>query len=358
MAEWITIEIGITLAAIAAWPIFVWSFRNLPLERWQFAAILPNPSGGRSDGHWIGTNITFYGVISAAAYVVATAMFIFLCGSVAQPLWGTVVFITTLLAACIPASKLVARWVEGGNVNFTVGGAAFAATLLLPAAVYLARTVATMTGASGSRFDAAALIAAAGLAYVLGEAIGGLGCLSFGCCYGRPISAVGALQRALYGPSATTYRGQFKKISYASNLENAPVVPVQSIASVVLFALFLIGLWLYWQQRFVASALIAVWSSQLWRVYSETLRADYRGGGKFTAYQWMAAATCVLATLSVGMLASDSSSQPRFTQGWASVSQLEVFIALQGLALGIVWFMGRSQVTGALVNLRLFRDRL
>jgi Prolipoprotein diacylglyceryl transferase len=356
MPEWITIEVGLLLAAIIAWPVFLWSFRNLPLERWQFAAILPSPGQPHAHERWIGTNITFYGVISAAAYAVATALFIFLCGSVGQPLWATLAFIVALLAACIPASRLIAKWVEGGNVNFTVGGAAFAAALLLPFVVYLARYVATLTATT--HFDAPALIAAAGLAYVLGEAIGRLGCLSFGCCYGRPISAVGALQRALYGATATTYRGQLKKISYASNLENTPVVPVQSIASVLLFTLFLVGLWLYWQQHFVASALLSVWGSQLWRLYSETLRADYRGGGKFSAYQWMAVATCVLSTVSIGSLAGDSSSHPRFAQGWASVSQLEVFIALQLLAVGIVWFMGRSQVTGALVNLRLFRDRL
>ncbi len=358
MPDWITIEIGLAIAVLAALPIFYWSFRNLPLERWQFAAILPNPnaSGQHADHDWIGTNITFYGVISAAAYAMATAMFIFLCGSVGQPFWATLTFIVALLAACIPASRLIARWVEGGDVNFTLGGAVFTGALLLPVAVFLARWVSQLSGTAS--FNAHALLASAGLAYVLGEAIGRLGCLSFGCCYGRPITAVGAMQRALYGAAATTYRGPLKKISYASNLENTPVVPVQSIASIVLFTLFLIGLWLYWQQQFTACALLSIWGSQIWRLYSETLRANYRGGGKFSAYQWMAVATCIIATISVGTLANDAAVQPRFATGWANLGQLEVFIALQALALGIVWFMGRSQVTGALVNLRLFRERL
>jgi prolipoprotein diacylglyceryltransferase len=356
MSDWITIEIGLGLIALAALPILLWSFRNLPQERWQFAAILPSPDRQQAGHGWVGTNITFYGVISALAYAAASAMFIFLCGSVEQPVWATLVFIVALLAACIPASKLIANWVEGGNVNFTVGGAVFAGALLLPVAVYLARLVAQALGAV--HFNATALLAAAGLAYVLGEAIGRLGCLSFGCCYGRPISEVGPMERALYGSTATTYRGQLKKISYASNMENTPVVPVQSIASVVLFALFLVGLWLFWQQRFVACALLSVWGSQLWRLYSETLRADYRGGGKISTYQWMAIATCIIATFSITASTGDASTQPRFALGWSTVSQLEVFIAVQALALGIVWFMGRSQVTGALVNLRLFRERL
>lgn len=356
MSDWITIEIGLGLIALAAVPILLWSFRNLPQERWQFAAILPSPSRSHAGHGWTGTNITFYGVISALAYAAATAMFIFLCGSIEQSLWPTVTFIVLMLAACIPASKLIAKWVEGGEVNFTVGGAAFAGAILLPIAALAARSVAQALGAT--HFNAPALLAAASLVYVLGEAIGRLGCLSFGCCYGRPISEVGPMERALYGSAATTYRGQLKKISYASNLENTPVVPVQSIASVVLFALFLIGLWLYWQQQFVACALVSIWGSQLWRLYSETLRADYRGGGKFSAYQWMAIATCLIATISIVAMRGDASTQPRFSLGWVAVSQIEVFIAIQALALGIVWFMGRSQVTGALVNLRLFRERL
>ncbi len=353
MPNWLNIELGLTLVALCAWPVFLWCFRNLPNERWQFAAILPSPNRQQTDHDWIGTNITFYGVISALAYAAATATFVFLCGSMGQPLWPTLAFICLMLAVCTPASKLIAHWVEGGNVNFTIGGATFAGALLLPIALFLSARIA----ADG--FNAIALIAAAGLAFVLGEAIGRFGCLSFGCCYGRRLSDVGPLQRALYGRTATTYRGPLKKISYVSNMENTPVVPVQSIASVVLFVLFLLGLWLFWRQNFAACALLVIWGSQSWRVYSETLRADYRGGSRVSAYQWMALATCVITTVTV-LTASigESSVAPSSVAGWASLGRVDVLIAIQGLAAGIVWFMGRSQVTGALVNLRLYRERL
>ena len=163
MPDWITIEIGLGLIALAALPILLWSFRNLPQERWQFAAILPSPNRQLAEHGWTGTNITFYGVISALAYAVATAMFIFLCGSVGQPLWATLTFIIVLLATCIPASKLIAKWVEGGNVNFTVGGAVFAGAVLLPVAVFMARSVAQALGTA--HFNATALLASVGLAY-------------------------------------------------------------------------------------------------------------------------------------------------------------------------------------------------
>jgi len=356
MPEWITIEMGLAAILLVTAPVLYWCFRNLPQERWQFAAILPSPVRTAADHAWSGTNITFYGVISALAYAAAVTTFIFLCGTVQQPVVATLCFIGSLLLICIPASRLVARWVEGGRANFTVGGAVFAGALLLPIAVQCARYVAHALGTTS--FNATALIASASLAYVLGEAIGRLGCLSLGCCYGRPISEIGPLQRALYGTTATTYRGQLKKISYASNLENTPVVPVQSIASVVLLLLFVVGAWLFWRQQFVASALLSVWGSQLWRLYSETLRADYRGGGSISAYQWMAVATCAIATITIAAAAGDTTLAPRFVHGWQAISQIEVFIGIQALALGIVWFMGRSTVTGALVNLRLFRERM
>ena len=351
MPNWLTIELGLTLLTLCSWPVFLWCFRNLPNERWQFAAILPSPDRQQIDHEWIGTNITFYGVISALAYAAATSAFVFLCGSVGQPLWPTLTFIGLLLAVCIPASKLIAMWVEGGNVNFTVGGATFAGALFLPIALLISARTAT------NGFNAIALVAAAGLAYVLGEAIGRFGCLSFGCCYGRRLSDVGPLQRALYGSTATTYRGQLKKISYASNMENTPVVPVQSIASVVLFVLFLLGLWLFWRQSFAACALLVIWGSQSWRVYSETLRADYRGGSKISAHQWMALATCVITTATILTATNGASAVPSSVAGWASLARTEVVVAIQVLTVGIVWFMGRSQVTGALVNLRLFRER-
>ena len=79
---------------------------------------------------------------------------------------------------------------------------------------------------------------------------------------------------------------------------------------------------------------------------------------KISAYQWMALATCVITTVSITALSDNPVARPYFTYGWAAVSQIEVFLSIQLLALGIIWFMGRSQVTGALVELRLFRERL
>ena len=42
---------------------------------------------------------------------------------------------------------------------------------------------------------------------------------------------------------------------------------------------------------------ITIAVTQLWRLYSETLRADYRGGGEVSVYQWMAVAGVVYAAV-------------------------------------------------------------
>lgn len=353
MSHLFTIELSILLAILVAIPLFLWSFRNLPDERWQFLAILPTPKAG---AEWLGTNITFYGLISAVAYAVSVGCFIFLCAAIDEPAWPVAVFIVCALTIAIPASRQVARWVEGGNANFTIGGALFATVLSLPLTIGLAKWAANAT--TSQSLDALAMLAAAAISYTLGEAIGRLACLSFGCCYGKPLDQAGPLQRALYGRGATTYRGKMKKIAYASNLENTPVIPVQSIASVVLFGLFLAGLWLFWRQHYGAAFSVCLWGSQLWRIYSETLRADYRGKASFSAYQWMAVATCALATAGMLLIADSSNPAPDFLRAWSVFSQLPVIVALQLLAALIVWYMGRSTVTGATVQLQLFREKL
>ena len=353
MTNLFTIEISIALAIMVAIPLFLWSFRNLPDERWQFLAILPTPKNGAD---WLGTNITFYGLISAIAYAVSVGMFIFLCAAVDQPFWPVAVFILCSLAIAIPASRQVARWVEGGSANFTIGGALFATVLCLPLTMGLANWV-TSTFVT-KPLGALALLSAASLAYVLGEAIGRLGCLSFGCGYGKPLDKSGPLERALYGRSATTYRGKLKKITYASNMENTPVIPVQSITSIVLFGLFLVGLWLFWRQHYGIALCVCLWGSQIWRVYSETLRADYRGEAHFTAYQWMAVATCAFATAAMLLLSDTAIPAPDFIRAWNAVTRLPVVVAIQLLAVLIIWYMGRSTVTGATVQLQLFREKL
>jgi hypothetical protein len=353
MLNAMTIEITIALIALVAFFTLRWSFRHLPEERWQFFAVLPVARDGEG---WQGVNITYYGVISALAYGVSIALFIFLCGAANQPSLLVMLFVVALLSVAIPASKWIAYWVEGSRATFTVGGALFITAMCAPILFYSVNAVGGVLGIGG--LHAPSVVAAATLSYCLGEAIGRLGCLSFGCCYGKQLNDAGPIERLLYGASATTYRGRLKKISYASNLESIPVIAVQSVASVVLFALFLFGLWLFWLHYFSIALIVTLVGSQLWRLYSETLRADYRGDARFTAYQKMAIVT-LLVTLAVSIALSNVASVSLNAQrGFDALLRVEVLLSLQIIFIAIVYFMGRSTVTGAHLQMRLFRDRL
>ncbi len=345
------IEVGLLLLCLIAWPIFRWGFRNLPGEGWQIAWVIParNPSG---DGlSWPAVNITFYGVISALAYAVAAFAYLFLMAAFGQSLVGASVYAGILLAIGVPASKWVNRVVEG-QAGHTIGGAVFTVIASALPALWLTQWCVGLVGEV--RLDGLIAVTCASASYVLGESIGRLACLSFGCCYGKPISQCTSLQRALYGPSATVYRGRMKKIAYASNLDGEPVVAVQSIACVLLFALFVVVVWLLWRGHAPFALVAAISGSQLWRAYSETLRADFRGRDGFTVYQGMALIGAMLAPVYAWLLPSSAAPLvPQAALGWKSVLTVEVLLACQLLGLGILAFMGRSYITSARLDFQL-----
>jgi hypothetical protein len=357
MQNMMTIEFTLLTLAIIGFISLRWAFKHLPEERWQFFDVLPI---ARTERGWQGVNITYYGIISALAYCIAIALFVFLCGAAKQSALLVSLFLAGLLAVAIPASKLIARWVEGSRATFTVSGALFVTCLVSPAVFYAVNALGHWWNVTA--LHAPAVIAAATISYCLGEAVGRLGCLSFGCCYGKPLADAGPIEQLIYARTATTYRGSLKKIAYASNLESVPVIAVQSVASVVLFALCLIGLWLFWSQSFAAALVVSLGGSQVWRVYSESLRADDRGETSatsgFTAYQWMALLTTVVTLIAAWRLSELSPTMLVATSGFDALLRADVVFALQLLFIGIVWFMGRSTVTGAHLQLLLFREKL
>jgi hypothetical protein len=351
MNELFTIELGIVLLAFLGISIFRWAFKTLTREGWQIALAVPLRTSSQMNRFWPAINFTFYGVISGLAYGIAVALFIFLVGAYKQPVASAALFAALLLAVGIPASKLVARWVEG-IPGHTIGGALFA--VLVSAIPALSITKWLTEALALPAFDAGVVIAAACIAYVLGEAIGRLACLSFGCCYGRPLSQCTSLQKALYSRFTDTYRGRFKKIAYAGGLNDQPVIAVQSIACAVLFVLFLLALWMFWKGHIAASIVTALGGSQLWRVYSEQLRADFRGRDGFTHYQAMAIVGALLSTAFAWFYgqAAPSALASAFA-GWRAVTQSEVIVASQLLAVLIVLFMGRSSVTSSRLEMLL-----
>src|SRR5690606_17646535 len=137
------------------------------------------------------------------------------------------------------------------------------------------------------------MLAAMAIAYVIGEGVGRLACISFGCCYGKPVEDSPAVLRLLAQRYGEVLEGETKKIAFAGGMEGRSVIPIQAVTC-SLYTLLAIGCaMLFFHQQFELAFGLALVGSQLWRLYSETLRADYRGGSKqISAYQVMALVAC------------------------------------------------------------------
>lgn len=334
--------------------LFIWSFRTLPNEGWQILAAVP--AYKEDSGSWKGVNFTYYGLFNAGAYTAATALCLVLMGALSVPLPATLALAGTLLAACIPSSKAIARIVEKKRHTFTIGGASFVGFLTAPWAIFLINRASP--GPEGLTIPLLPALAALSIAYIFGEGIGRLACISFGCCYGRALSDSHPILQRLFGRLSFIFRGDTKKIAYASAMDGKKVLPVQGITCVVYAAAGLLGLAFFLAARPAASFVLCVATAQGWRCLSECLRADFRGSGKITAYQWMAAMAVLYSGLVAIYFDTPSMPEPDITAGLATMWNPAVILALEGLWVFSFLYTGRSMVTGSLLHFYVRKDRI
>jgi len=343
---------GLFLAVLALGCLLYlgWGFRVLPKERWQILASVPLRM--EPGGQWQGLNLTWYGLLSANAYWMAAALFWVLLRARGTQEMVILLFAALLLALCVPASSWMARLVEGKTATLTVGGAVFVGLLASPLALVLTQKI------LGVHIELLPLMAALGAAYALGEGLGRLACVSFGCCYGKPLEAAGPLTKKLFGRFHFAFAGATKKAAYAGNLEGRPLVPIQAITALIYLGVALAGSFLFLRQHYGAGFLLCVLGTQLWRVCSETLRCDWRGGGRLSAYQWMGL-ICIPFALLVSLVSPVPMEAPvRIAEGLGDLWQPAPLVALHCLWLGIFLFTGRSLVTGSTMQFHVHGDRI
>jgi hypothetical protein len=331
-----------------------WGSRILPEERWQFMASMPRQR--RADGPWEGTNLTWYGFFSANAYLVAVALFLLLTGTLALPRSAMALYALALLAICVPASTLVARIVEKKAHTFTVGGAVFVGLVSAPWILVLFNLVAQHGG--GSSLPAFAVLSALAISYAFGEGLGRLACISFGCCYGKPLDKSPRWLNRLLGKWSVSYFGATKKASYASNLEGKPVLPVQAVTAALYVTIGIAGCSLFLAGHFAAAFALSITVTQLWRVVSEFLRGDYRGNGRLSAYQWMGLLAIPYTWLLPTWFTSTQLLHPDLSLGLVSLWHPGILLGLQALWLFILFFTGRSAVTGATLTFHVNHERI
>jgi hypothetical protein len=334
--------------------LFRWAFRTLPREGWQVIAVLPRMK--LPDGRWTGLNVTYYGAFTASAVLLAVVFVILLLASVAVPIENIALLAVVLLACCVPAAKILARLIEGKANTFTVGGASMLGLFLAP---WVVTAINAGPGATGKQaLPLTATLAAVGIAYAFGEGTGRLACLSFGCCYGAPLQQSHPWISRLFAYHYAAFLGPTKKAAYESNLEAIPLVPIQAVTAAISVGSGMIGLWLFLHGRMIAAFLITVIVTQLWRVASECLRADYRGGRVVSWYQLLSLAGTAYAVILASWLTDLPSGPPDVLRGIRLLWQPGVILSLQALWVGMFLFTGRSRVTMATMSMQVVKDQI
>lgn len=336
--------------------VFYWAFKNLPREGWQIFMTRPAQSDG--NGGWLGENLTYYGFFNACAYTLAVAVFFVLMGAAAAPLSALFVVVILLLAVCMPASRIIARIVEKKRFTFTTAGASFAGIVTAPWIVLLMDRFGEFGQVPSHAMDPMALMAALSIAYAFGEGVGRLGCISFGCCYGKPLSDAPEWMRKLFGRHCFTFSGKTRKVCYAGHLEGKPVIPIQAVTAVLYCGAGLIGIYLFLKGFYFTAFFFSLLVTQVWRVLSEFLRADYRGGGKISAYQIMAGISIFYGLGLVFLFPAHPLSAPRIAEGIRTLWHPAMILFLQLLWIASFLYTGRSKVTGASLSFHVIQERV
>ncbi len=342
----------IILLAAAGGAVILWGSARLPRADRQILACIPLRQ--RSENLWAGMNITYYGLILATAQCAAVTLFCILMGSLGHPLRAIVLPAAAVIAICAPSARLIARLVERKGNTLTVGGATFAGFIAAPLIV-------SGINAAGLAFlPVMPTLAALAGSYAVGEGMGRLGCISFGCCYGKPLDRCHPCLVTLFSPFATRFSGRLKKAAYEGHLDGAPLIPVQTLTSVICFAAGLMSAYLFLQGRFGASFLVAVLVTQAWRFVSEFLRLDHRGAGKVSVYQFMSLAMAISSFFLVIAFgkAPVPPPVPALSKGFAAVSNASYLIFIETLWVMMFLFLGRSTVTASALFFYVRRDKV
>lgn len=334
--------------------ILWWSFKTLPDERWQVMFSMPLRKKG--DDQWYGLNLTYYGFFVACSNTLAVTLIVILLGSLGVPLKIILVIAASLLVVVIPASKISAFIVEKKSSTLSVGGAAFVGIILAPWILMLLQQF--FITQMGHSINVLAILSAIAISYAFGEATGRLACISFGCCYGKPISKIHPLMQRLFKPLSFTFTGKTKKIAYAHGLDCQKVVPIQAITSIIYISSGLVAMYLFVTGSFRSAFLLAISTTQLWRFISEFLRADYRGKGKISAYQIMGIIAFVYTLFITFFFQNFSPAKPDIMMGLDNLWNPSVIVSLQIFWIIIFLFTGRSQVTGSTISFHVVKEKI
>lgn len=318
-------------------------------ERFQFLFAIPYKK--LSNGSWLSLNLTFYGLFNAIAYSLGSFVGVLLLLSVGLTKLQVLIILITILTICIPSSKLLAKIIEKTKSGFTVGGAVFVGVIVSPFAIMLAGYI---TNDPNLLRFINPIIASLSIAYLIGEGVGRLGCISFGCCYGKKVDEVNSIfLRKFFKKFNTVYAGRCKKASYASGLCNVETVPVQAMANILYSITAIVAITLFIKGLFLISAIISIVISQLYRFFSEFLRADYRGKGEISAYQKMSLLNILISLIYLYVGYGSILTEVSLNVALNTMSDLKMIGIFVGIFFLTLIYTGVSSATYSIINFRI-----
>lgn len=343
----------VTLFGALLLSALVWGFKTLPAERWQMIASVPLVK--RADGSWLGLNLTYYGFFSATGNAVGMALMMLLMASIAMPSTLAVGFIMTMVMISFPASRLVAAIVERKRNTFTIAGSAFVATMLLPPLALGMQHV--LRSWLHIEIHPLPMLAGVAISYAIGESIGRLACISFGCCYGIPLRQARPSVARLFRRYNLVLHGHTKKVAYASGLAGERLIPVQVLTSLLFALAGLAGLALFLAEMWRAAALVPVVVTWGWRAASESLRADFRGDTRISPYQVMSLIALAYLVPVTCLLPSEGVA-PNLSLAFSRILSVPVVTGLQVLWIALFLYYGRSRVTASTVSFHVLANQI
>ena len=237
-----------------------------------------------------------------------------------------------------------------------MGGASFVGIVIAPWLIWLVNLAGPH--GFGPALPVIPTLAAMSIAYALGEGLGRLACISFGCCYGKPLSDCSTGAQRLFARNHFIFTGETKKIAYAHNLGGREVIPVQTITAVISSLTGLAGCYLFLKGHPYAAFVLTLVVTQVWRMFSELLRADYRGGGKISHYQMLSAAALLYA-LPVGFWLKESSTGiPDLASGLGVLWNPALLLALAAIWIVTLIYTGKSKVTSAVIAFHVLKEKI
>lgn len=346
----------ILILVVFIMPGLVWASKNLLNERWQVLAAIPSQKNHECEhGSWQGRNLTFYGVLLANGCLAGAIVFILLCSSIGLSL-EVILFLTgIILIVSMAAASFLARIIENKKNTLTVAGGATVGLYLLPLCIVM---ISNTEFLQPINLPLIPIMAATSIGFILGEGLGRLACISFGCCYGKAISDLSPLVAKVFSGPGCIFHGHTKKIAYASQLDGRKVVPIQAMTSFLYVLVAIIAIYLFLENHFRWALALSLIVAMGWRIFSERLRADYRGGGRITAYQFMSMANICFCMILLGWGGTSQGLNPVLSDGLSVFWDPAVILFLQFIWLVIFFYTGVSKVTGSTVTFKVHMENI